>query len=328
MPVVSIIVPAYNAEPTLDVCLRSAIAQTLTDIEIVVVDDGSSDGTRNIILRLAGQDARIKPVLLDRNAGVCRARNSALDAAAGTWIAILDSDDTMDARRLERLVAAAEALGADWIADDQYLLREGERTPLARLFMGEPEGTRLINAVHLVLRDRPEHLNYGLLKPLVRRAFLEAHRIRYRVRTERNEDFFFNIECAVHGAKLALLNEPLYSYLLRPGSHSATAPLDSLRRLREVSHMVREILPAHDADGLRKALHSRERLIERSLRYYEVVTPLKAGQLGFALRTLARDPFILPYVAAKAVRRAYHRARKRDPLELVLLSGRLLKAQA
>jgi glycosyltransferase involved in cell wall biosynthesis len=326
MPTISVIVPAYNAEPTLEPCLRSAMAQTLADIEIVVVDDGSTDGTRSLIQRLAAQDGRIKPIALERNGGVCRARNCALDAAVGAWIALLDADDTMRTERLERLLAAAEGLGADWIADDQYFRRVEEERPVARLFTGEPDGARLIDPAHLVLRDCPEHLNYGLLKPLVRRAFLKAHHIRYRLGMERHEDFLFNIECAVHGAKFALLNEPLYNYFLRPGSLSATAPLNTMRHLKEVSQMIRDTLLASDQERLLDAFDCRDRLIERSLRYYEVVGPLKDGTVGAALSALGRDPLILPYLVLRAGRRAYHRVRGRDPLELVLLSGRVLNA--
>jgi succinoglycan biosynthesis protein ExoO len=325
---VSVIIPAYNAEPYIELCLDSALGQSLSDIEILVVDDGSADGTRAVIARKAAADARIKPIFLDQNGGVCNARNRAIDAASGTWIALLDADDTMHETRLSRLLAAAEALGADWIADDQYFIREGDETPIARLFMGEPPGAGLVDPAHLVLLDRPEYLNYGLLKPLVRRAFMRANDIRYRLGTERYEDFLFTIDCASHGAKFALLNEPLYNYSLRGGSLSSVDPVPRLKRMRELSETMRATRLKEAPSSLLRALEERERLITRSLRYYGVVEPLKRGEFAKAFGGLTHDPLIVPYLAGRLALRFCQRLSGRDPLERVLLTGRLLKSAA
>lgn len=328
MPTVSVIIPAFNAEPFIEGCLDSALGQTLADLEILVVEDGSADGTRAAIARVAARDARIKPIFLDQNGGVCNARNRAIDAAGGTWIALLDADDTMHDTRLSRLIAAAEALGADWIADDQHFIREGDEAPIARLFIGEPRGARLVDPARLVLLDRPEYLNYGLLKPLVRRAFLRSNHIRYRLGAERYEDFLFTIDCASHGAKFALLNEPLYNYSLRGGSLSSVDPVPRLKRMRELSEMMRATTLTKGPLSLVRALEERERLITCSLRYYGIVEPLKRGEFTKALGALRRDPLIVPFLARRLALRFCQRLGGRDPLERVLLTGRVLKSAA
>jgi hypothetical protein len=191
--------------------------------------------------------------------------------------------------------------------------------------VGEPEGSRLIDVAHLVARDRPDYLNYGLLKPLIRRAFLRAHGIRYRLGTEGYEDFLFTLDCAAHGATFALLNEPLYNYTLRPQSLSSIDWTPRLRRMAELSKMMRSTVLKEAPLSLLKALVERERLIELSLRYGAIVSPLKRGEISAACKALCGDPLILPVLMRRLAIRLWQRLWERDPLERVLLSGRVLK---
>lgn len=112
MPLVSVIVPAFNASATLDATLLSARAQTHSEIEILVVDDGSTDDTVEIAGRHAAADSRIT-LLRQPNGGVARARNHGLRVATGGFIAPLDSDDLWHPEKIARQLAAIEAGGAD-----------------------------------------------------------------------------------------------------------------------------------------------------------------------------------------------------------------------
>lgn len=111
-PVVSLLMPIYNVERYLGESLLSACGQTLEDIEIVCIDDGSTDGSAEIIAKFAAADARIR-VISKPNSGYGDSMNRGLDAARGTYVGILEPDDIMDARALELLVSAAEDAGAD-----------------------------------------------------------------------------------------------------------------------------------------------------------------------------------------------------------------------
>jgi len=106
MPRVSLIVPVYNVERYLEQCLRSAMAQTERDIEIIVVNDGSPDGSQAIIDRLAAEDSRIVPVVQE-NGGYGRAINNGLSRATGEYLFILESDDWIDPFALEVLLDRA-----------------------------------------------------------------------------------------------------------------------------------------------------------------------------------------------------------------------------
>lgn len=111
-PSVTVLIPAYNAAATLDEALRSAQAQTLRDIEIVVVDDGSTDATPDLIARAARADPRIVP-LRQANAGVAAARNGGIAAARASFVAPLDADDLWHPEKLRLQLQAMTQGGTD-----------------------------------------------------------------------------------------------------------------------------------------------------------------------------------------------------------------------
>ena len=90
---VSVVIPLYNSAPTLRPAVASALAQTLTDIEVLIVDDGSQDTSLSLAHRLAGEDPRVSVIALPENRGKPHAMNPAIAAARGAWTAVLDADD-------------------------------------------------------------------------------------------------------------------------------------------------------------------------------------------------------------------------------------------
>ncbi|MGF1631574.1 MAG: glycosyltransferase family 2 protein [Kiloniellaceae bacterium] len=108
-PLVSVITPAYNAEAFIAGTIASVRAQTLHDWEMLVADDASSDRTAAIVAAIAAEDTRVRLVRLAHNGGVARARNAALAAARGRFIAFLDSDDLWLPQKLDRQVAFMKA---------------------------------------------------------------------------------------------------------------------------------------------------------------------------------------------------------------------------
>ena len=111
-PLVSIIMPAYNCGKYIEDSIRSVIAQTVTDWELQIVDDCSTDNTREVVERLAAQEPRIHYSCLAQNGGPAVARNEALRRAAGRYVAFLDSDDLWEPEKLERQLAFMEQTGA------------------------------------------------------------------------------------------------------------------------------------------------------------------------------------------------------------------------
>ena len=117
-PVISVIMANYNGAAYIADAVSSVRKQTLTNFEIIISDDASSDRSVDIVSGLAANDARIRLLRSDRNRGPAAARNRALEVARGEWIAIVDSDDFIHPTRLETLINFAVRDGADIVADD------------------------------------------------------------------------------------------------------------------------------------------------------------------------------------------------------------------
>lgn len=132
VPLVSIVIPAYNVAAYLDDALNSLRAQTITNIEIIVVDDGSTDATRDVARRHASEDARVRLLTRDTPSGTpSRARNEGLRAARARHIAFLDADDRSVSHRLQSALDAMKISGARFVfADVQRMYQEtGELVP-------------------------------------------------------------------------------------------------------------------------------------------------------------------------------------------------------
>src|SRR3954470_10398453 len=112
MPRVSVVVPIYNVEPYLRHCLDSLAAQTFTDLEVVMVDDGSTDRSAEIARAYSARDPRFR-LVRQPNRGLSAARNTGIDATGGEFLAFVDSDDVVAPTAYEQLVDALDASGSD-----------------------------------------------------------------------------------------------------------------------------------------------------------------------------------------------------------------------
>ena len=127
-PVLSIIVPVYNVEGYLDACLDSLQAQTFSDIEMVCVNDGSPDGSREILAKRQKEDARI--VIVDKpNGGLSSARNAGINAACGTYIGFLDADDRFTPNACQRIAEVFAETDADVVTFGGYCNPAEAATP-------------------------------------------------------------------------------------------------------------------------------------------------------------------------------------------------------
>lgn len=126
-PLVSVIMPAYNAERFIAEAIQSVLAQSETRWELLVIDDCSTDSTRRIVTELANTDARIRLIENEENMGVARTRNRGLELCRGKYVALLDSDDYYKPQMLHKMVARAEETSADIIYCSYELVDEQGR---------------------------------------------------------------------------------------------------------------------------------------------------------------------------------------------------------
>ena len=239
---VSVILAAHNAADSLGRALDSALGQTEPDLQVIVVDDASTDRTADIAAAYAARDPRLQLVRARRNLGPGGARNLGLEAARGDWIAVLDADDRFSGRRLARLQAIGEEIRADMVADNLLLCPEGHPGHLPMFPPGSLPAHGTIDAVAFVdsntARRRSGRRAYGYLKPLIRRSFLTASGLRYDP-ARFAEDYIFYLRCQLHGARWTVTPETMYEYTVvkchpigpRPNRAQDVDSVEEMRRV-------------------------------------------------------------------------------------------------
>jgi GT2 family glycosyltransferase len=216
MPRASVVIPVFNQESLITACVRSVQAQTITDIEIIVVDDASTDGTANTVAKLGAHDPRIRLVRCERNSGPGVARNRGIALSTGTWVALLDADDVYHPDRLRCLLETACATKADMVADNLWLCPTDPQ-PAPELMLSDTEfrDEMVVEAAEFVNRNMgsgsARRDAYGFLKPIIRKDFLEAHTICYDD-ARFAEDYLFYLRCLIAGARWIIIPSALYYY--------------------------------------------------------------------------------------------------------------------
>ena len=214
-PTVSIIVPVYNAEHTIPRCIESILNQEYSDFELLLVNDGSTDGSGAVCDAYAARDARIR-VIHKENTGVSDTRNTALTQARGTYLQFLDSDDWITPDATSSLVRAAESAQCDLVVSDFYRV-VGERVSQKGDIDDDGVMTREEYAAHMM--ENPADFYYGVLwNKLYRRSIVEAHHLRMDPEISWCEDFMFNLEYIRYAETFRALQVPIYYYVKTKGS--------------------------------------------------------------------------------------------------------------
>lgn len=189
MPIVSVIIPSYNAERFINECLDSVLAQTLKDIEVIVVDDGSTDNTFKIEQEYADRDPRVT-ALQQKNSYAGVARNNGMKHATGTYLYFLDSDDYIDRDALQSLVDSADSCNADVVVcrSRRYSMKDGSTDPISYALRDYKMNTPLTQ------EDIAKTLFRSVVgwpwDKLFRRDFIVKHRLEYQPLRSTNDAFF------------------------------------------------------------------------------------------------------------------------------------------
>ncbi len=223
---VSVIVPVYNTQEYLAQCLDSVIGGTLEDIEIICVDDGSTDGSREILNEYASRDGRIK-VLAKENGGLSSARNAGLAEAAGEYVLFLDSDDYIEPRALEYLYAEAKSDNLDQLFfcaksfyDDNEKSSE-EAAPDYYSRKADYSGVMSGQEFFIKMSENAEFRPSACLQ-LIRRGFLADNGISF-INGIVYEDNPFTIQCLFAAERVRYADIDLYNRRLRKNSIMTSA---------------------------------------------------------------------------------------------------------
>lgn len=240
MPTVSVIIPAFNAETFLARAIRSVEAQTFRDFELLVIDDGSTDGTAEVArgfesVRYMGQ----------AHLGAAVARNRGLEEAGGELVAFLDADDEWLPEKLDRQLAFMRSLGSSFSYTDSYVVRDGRSirySTLARPFRGQ--------ILEPLIDDWLDQAFITVNTVVVSRALLQdTGGFETGLPTASNEDYAVWLKLALAGTRFDYLDEPLARYYRGHVSDSSDAVAMVERHKLALKHFASTYDLSDDARG-------------------------------------------------------------------------------
>lgn len=287
IPDVSFIIAAYNSAKTIRRAVESTLAQRDVTVEVIVIDDGSTDETRDVVCAIA--DERVRLISLARNRGPGGARNAGFDAAKGRWVAILDADDEVEPQRLSRMTETAAKLNADIVVDNlEVITGDGARSSMFTMdaLRAQPlltlpafiDSNRLFHATH----------NFGYLKPVFLRSFLETHGLRFDEKLRIGEDYILLASALASGGLCAIEPSAGYIYHIREGSISRVLRLDHVEAMIAGDTRFTAAF-ALDSEA-QTAQARRARSLVDAYDFLTLIEQMKARSLSGVLRTALANP--------------------------------------
>jgi len=247
----SVIIPVYNAAAVLDECVNSVLCQTHTDIEVILVDDGSCDGSAELCDSLAASDPRIR-VIHQTNAGTSQARNTGLEAATGDYVMFLDNDDYwMSEHGLSNVAHHLDQSHADVLLFDSTIDRgQGSSVKTSALSREKIEARRPEVALRELISRRK--LTSAVWTKAVKTSLIRENGLRFP-KGMRNEDTYFTGELIRFARSYDWYDEYFYAYRKGTGT-SQTAKRNTYAVVQDLEMILRQMLPLADQitdEGLR-----------------------------------------------------------------------------
>ena len=305
---VDVIIACWNRADTIGAAIRSALEQPECQ-RVIVVDDGSTDGSAALAEALCGDDGRLLVLRQGRNQGPSAARNRALDAATAEWVAVLDADDFLLPGRFQAILAHADE--ADFLADDLLQVPASNPQPArARPLLGVTAAWLPdVDLARFVVGNLPQagqqRREMGFLKPLMRRSFIEAHSLRYAEGLRLGEDFIFYARALSAGARFRLLPAAGYVAVMREDSLSGQHGLRDLEALLAASERLLEDTGLARDD--RRALHRHCLHVRQKIAWLQMIEAVKARDPGRILGVLRAPPRVVGHVALCLLDQAWRR---------------------
>jgi succinoglycan biosynthesis protein ExoO len=296
-----VVIPTFNAEATLLRAVRSALDQTMREIEVIIVDDASSDSTWDLVTDIFLQDRRVRVLRHKQNTGKPIAMNRAIAIARGHWLAVLDADDWYHPDRLKALIGVANRWQADMVADNQFFYDAPANSVVGTAWPARSAAWELTFDDFLAGSNAYETFNLGMLKPIVRLDFMREVGLAYEEKARHGQDFFHLLQFFLANGRAVIGDTPYYYYtqpfgvISRRWSHQARKRYD-FQNAYDINQ--RYLLEAEKTLPLRqlnllKARNRRLRLLEY---YYQTKDAFVRRDRLKALGLLTRHPAILGYL--------------------------------
>lgn len=255
---VSIVVPVYNVEKYLDRCMKSLLVQTIDEYEIILVDDGSTDGSSQICDTYFNSVPNIK-VIHKCNAGLGYARNTGLNIAKGEYIAFVDSDDYVDPKMYKVLYDYAESNVLDAVYCSYDRIKEGKCYSLGTEYEKKIYSNDINQVILGMIGNKPfESKDFAFemssCMSIYRREVIENNRIRFFSEREYiSEDLLFNIKFLYHATRVGFLGDRFYHYCINGDSLTTVFKQDRYIKDKEMYIKLKnelDNLNIHDTDNV------------------------------------------------------------------------------
>ena len=292
----SVIIPAYNVSGIVGRAIRSAAAQTFPPLEILVIDDCSSDDTAEVVMALREEIPSLRLLSTPANGGPSAARNVGLREAKADWIGLLDADDAWKPARLERLSEVALATSADFVADDLVMWDIVADLEFKPAYYELPEPQKQISLLDMFRGEDDFNISkasFGLMKPILRRKFLADHKLEYDEGINFAEDLALYVESLFNGAKVIMINEAYYIYSV-PNAPSGRSPhsrsLKDYRKIQRVGDTLSQKYADRIDPKLKRAIDAFRKTTTLLLESNAARTYKRSGQYAKYLAYLAARP--------------------------------------
>ncbi len=234
---VSVIMPAYNAEKTISKSVESVLLQSYNDFELIIVNDGSTDGTEDIIRSLAQRDPRIRNISIS-NGGVSAARNVGLSKSEGEYVTFIDSDDEMEPEFIEKMISKMSD-DCDLVCCGYYIVSiTGEHVWGLEVDEKKYDLSNYYRGIELLQEKK---LFNSLCNKLFRLSIIRENEVLLDPKVKMGEDFLFVVDyiTKMKGA-LYCISDKLYRYKFSLGSAQATLnKYDTVdKRIKRINHLV------------------------------------------------------------------------------------------
>jgi succinoglycan biosynthesis protein ExoU len=309
--VVCVIIAARDARSTIARAVSSALGEVSVG-EVVVVDDGSTDDTAAVARSADDGSDRLQVLHLPHNLGPAAARNRGIRASSAPFVTVLDADDYWLPGRLQKLLG--EMKDHDFIADDLLRVVEGREdeppTTLVDGAMDLPAELTLIRfALANVSRKGRDRQELGFLKPVMRRAFLQEHRLAYDESLRLGEDYVLYAQALARGARFRLIPACGYVAVERAESISGSHGAEELAPYAKASGKLAEAPGLSPKERAALAVHARQ--VRSKLHFQRVLAVRRRSGMVRALGVMIADPFGAGYVLTHALAARLQRLRER-----------------
>lgn len=293
---VSIIIAAYNAQNTLGRAIESSLRQTHDNIEVIVVDDCSTDNTLAVATEYARNDERVKVLQTGFNSGPGATRNLGIENASGKWLTMLDADDWLAPERVTTLLYVAQAQCVDMVIDSYWKAdyRTGQCYAARFRQLSAAYAQRDVDAEYFIRHGM------GATKPLLSAPVLRQHGLLFSDNIRFGEDMLLYSQLLLAGATCRFINKPTYFRTDGRTSLSRNNRVGFLSQLLHVLTLIAEQISATDAGDHR---------LSAAIAYRKKVTEDALIAAQWKVWLLRNQPDIKPsfFSVHKLVRHLWHR---------------------